>query len=726
MKDEILKKIEDVNFLDRGIVNLENCYSKEIINELIESGLVISKDNQLFLPQQLDLLVGRLTVNKKGFGFVIIGNEKDDVFVAKDNLKNAYQDDIVSLKVKNSDGNRVEGEIVSIIKRGKRKLVGELKQGKKDYYIESTIPGLDKHIFIDKAHSHGAMPGHQVVVEIKTYKPTVKGAVLEVLGHRSDPGIDILSIVRDHDVDVEFSEQVYKHLELFGDEINQEDTLARVDLRDELIVTIDGDDAKDLDDAISLKKLDNGNYYLGVHIADVSHYVSENSVIDNEAISRGTSIYLVDRVIPMLPHKLSNGLCSLHPHVDRLTISCYMEINNKGKVVDHKIIPSVINSNERMTYNNVNKILDGDIELNREYSDIKDLFYLMDELAKILKLVRDEQGAIDFDVKEAKILVDAKGKPYDVVLRQRGTSDKIIEEFMLLANETVAEHFARKELPFIYRIHENPKTSKLQQFTQTATLLGYKLEGGLDDLTPKQLSDLLESSKGTPEHEIIATLLLRCMQKARYDEHCLGHYGLANQYYTHFTSPIRRYPDLIVHRLIRRYLFDLEVNDESIAYVSSIMPDIAIQTSNLERRAITVERDVEDMKKAEFMESSIGKRFTGTISSITGFGFFVALDNTIEGLVHITELTDDYYFYDEKNVRYVGRRSGKKFRMSDTVEITVLSASKKDKTVDFGIVGMKRSSPKKPTNYYKKDDKKTYNKNSVKKNGVNNKRNRGK
>lgn len=706
MKEKLIELLEDNHFLERGVEAIRNAYGSDVVEELIVEGKMIEKECKFYVPSQLGLVTGRLTVNKKGFGFVIIGLDVDDVFIAKENMKNAYQDDIVSIKVKEANGNRQEGEIVSVIKRGKTKIVGELKQGKVDFYIDSTIPGLDKPIFIDKAHSHGAMVGHMVVVDIKSYKPVVKGSIKEILGHRSDPGIDILSIVRNHDVDVAFPDRVYQKLETFLDEIDEQDTVGRVDLRDEVIVTIDGDDAKDLDDAISLKKLDNGNYYLGVHIADVSHYVQEGDVIDQEAISRGTSVYLVDRVIPMLPHKLSNGLCSLHPHVDRLTISCFMEINQEGEVVDHVIQPTVIHSKERMTYNHVNQILDGDCALLEKYDHVKELFYAMDDLAKLLRKVRDHQGAIDFDVKEAKILVDKTGKPYDVVLRERGTSDKIIEEFMLLANETVAKHFALKKLPFMYRVHESPKSAKLQQFIQTSTLLGYKIEGGLDDLSPKQLSDLLVSSKGTPEHEIIATLLLRCMQKARYDEKCLGHYGLANHYYTHFTSPIRRYPDLIVHRLIRRYLFDGLVSEESIQHVESVVGDIAEQSSALERRAITVERDVEDLKKAEFMESRVGEVYTGTISSITSFGFFVALDNTVEGLVHINELSDDFYFYDEKHVQYVGRRNGKKFRMSDTVEIKVLSASKKEKTVDFGIVGMKPRGPRKPFNKDRNNDNK--------------------
>lgn len=453
-------------------------------------------------------------------------------------------------------------------------------------------------------------------------------------------------------------------------------------------MTIDGDDAKDLDDAISLKKLDNGNYQLGVHIADVSYYVEEGSALDKEAINRGTSIYLVDRVIPMLPHKLSNGICSLNPNVDRFTISCIMEINGKGKVIDHKIIPSIIHSSYRMTYNNVNKILDGDFPLQQQYKDVVPMFFLMEELAMILRKARDQRGSIDFDVNEGKVIVDKNGKAIDVVLRQRGTSDKIIEEFMLKANETIAEHFKWLDLPFIYRVHEYPKEKKLTQFQSIIKPLGYTIKGSLGNIYPKELSKIVEMSKGTDEHTIISTLLLRCMQKARYDEQCLGHYGLADEYYTHFTSPIRRYPDLLVHRLIRNYLF--EERFDKAKHFDKIIPQLAEQSSNMERRAIDIEREVEDMKMAEYMSHHIGEEFEGMISSVTSFGFFVELPNTIEGLVHISDLLDDYYVYDEKTLMLVGERTKKQFKISDKVKVRVVSCNTKEKTIDFELVGQRK------------------------------------
>lgn len=536
---------------------------------------------------------------------------------------------------------------------------------------------------------HGAMVGHKVVVEIKVYKPKLKGDIVKVIGHVNDPDIDILSVVHSYDVDIEFPKSVFDEVATIGDTIDESDLKNRVDLRNEVIVTIDGDDAKDLDDAISLKKLDNGHYQLGVHIADVSFYVTEGSELDKEAIHRGTSIYLVDRVIPMLPHKLSNGICSLNPNVDRYTISCIMEINRDGKVVDHQIIPSVIHSSYRMTYNNVNKILDGDFSLQQKYKPVVPMFFMMEELAALLRKARDEKGSIDFDVNEGKIIVDKKGKPIDVILRQRGTSDKIIEEFMLIANQTVAEHFKWLDVPFIYRVHEYPKEKKLTQFQTIIKPLGYTIKGSLDHIYPKELSKIIEMSQGTQEHTIISTLLLRCMQKARYDEDCLGHYGLAFDYYTHFTSPIRRYPDLLVHRLIRNYLFENKFDKAN--HFASVIPSLAEQSSQRERQAIDIEREVDDMKMAEYMSYHIGEEYEGIISSVTGFGFFVELPNTIEGLVHITDLTDDYYIYDEKTLMLIGERTKKQYKISDKVKVRVARCNKEEKTIDFELVGMKKS-----------------------------------
>lgn len=701
MKEKILELLADEDYLERSIDMIAaklKCDKSDkfvnlvkLMNELEEDGLVVrNKYNHYYLPNQFGMFLGTLTINKRGFGFVLVEGQEKDIFISPDSLKDAFNKDTVLVELsKHSDVERPEGRVIRVIKRGQTKLVGEVKKGKRDCYVEVDDPMFDKLIFIDRAHLHGAMPGHKVLVEIKTYKPILKGNILKILGHRNDPGIDILSIVYEHDAPVEFPKAVYDQIEDIPDSLEGVDIGQRIDLRDEVIVTIDGDDAKDLDDGISLKRLDNGNYHLGVHIADVSYYVTEESPLDKEAYARGTSIYLADRVIPMLPHKLSNGICSLNPHVDRFTISCFMEIDKNGVVVDHDIVPAIINSTERMTYTNVNKILAGDQTLQLQYSHVKDLFFLMQELAMILQEKKAKRGAIDFDVKEAKVIVDSKGNTTDVVLRERGASDRIIEEFMLLANETVAEHFKWLELPFIYRVHENPKPKKLLQFSNIAKALGYTIKGSLENVYPSELSNIIEASKDTPEHTIIATLLLRCMQKARYDEQCLGHFGLADEYYTHFTSPIRRYPDLIVHRLIRRYMFENRLDRRTIMHYQELMPEIAMQTSAREREAITIGREVDDMKIAEYMEKHLGEEFEGIISSVTNFGFFVELDNTVDGLVHVTDLTDDFYFFDEKNLRYIGQRNGKVFKMSDRVKVRVSSASKKDKSVDFEIVGMK-------------------------------------
>lgn len=669
------------------------------LNQLEDMGCIVRNEhNEYMLIENMNMISGILDINKRGFGFVRVAEGEEDIFISASDLKGAFHKDKVLVELKKTQsGSRQEGRIVRILERGQTRLVGVLKKGKRELIFTADDPKFSEPVYIDHAHSHGAMPGHKVVLEIKTYKPYIKGDVIEILGHELDPGVDILSVVCQHEAHYEFPEEVYQQIENIETEVNQKEADRRVDLRNETIVTIDGDDAKDLDDAISLKKLDNGNYYLGVHIADVSYYVRENTPLDKEALARGTSIYLVDRVIPMLPHKLSNGICSLNPHVDRLAISCFMEITPQGEVVDHEILETVINSTERMTYNNVNAILAGDEAFTKQYAHVADLFFLMQELALILQQKRSDRGAIDFDTKEAKVLVDKKGHPLDVVLRQRGQSDRIIESFMLAANETVARHFKWLDLPFIYRVHENPKADKLKKFSVIARTLGYTIKGSLEHIHSKELSRIIKASEGSDEHDIISTLLLRCMAKARYDEQCLGHFGLADEFYTHFTSPIRRYPDLMVHRLIRTYLFDHKIDQDTLIHFSSIMQDVADKASALERKAVDIEREVDDMKMAEYMEDHIGEVYEGIISSVTNFGMFVELPNTIEGLVRMEDLSDDYYFYDEVNLQLIGKRTGKHFKMSDKVKVKVANASKREKNIDFVIVGMKSNRKKKKT-----------------------------
>lgn len=659
------------------------------LNELeLEGKIYRNKYNQYFLIEQLDMRLGTLSVHERGFGFVKIGEDEKDVFIDKSNIKDAFDKDVVLIKLTTPHGAaRPEGVVVSVIDRGRKKVVGLVKKNSHNHlYVECDDSRFKEKIYVDAAHAHGAMPGHKVVVEIKVYKLPLKGDIVKILGHVTDPGIDILSIVYDHDVNIEFPKAVYNQIEAIPDQVAKSDHEGRVDLTDMTIVTIDGDDAMDLDDAISLEKLPNGNYYLGVHIADVSHYVTEESPLDIEAVDRGTSIYLVDRVIPMLPHKLSNGICSLNPNVDRLTISCFMEIDHKGDVIRHEIHPTIINSSHRMTYNNVNKILAGDTQLMSEYHDVLELFYQMEELAAIRRKFRDKRGSIDFDIDEGKVVVNDQGFPVDIVIRTRGISERIIEEFMLVANETIAQRFHWMELPFIYRVHEHPDTKKLARFFSIASAFGYRPHGSLDDMYPNQLSAIIEDSRDKDEHQVIATLMLRSMAKARYDASCLGHFGLAADFYTHFTSPIRRYPDLLVHRLIRAYLFDNKLDLKTVKHFESVIPDLALKASDNERRAIDIEREVEDMKKAEFMEGKVGQVFDGIISSVTNFGIFVELENTIDGLVHVVDMVDDYYFFDEVKLRYLGRHTGSVYGMGQKVKVKLKSASKAEKRIDFELV----------------------------------------
>ncbi len=702
MKDEIIHLLENPTFQYRTIHELAEYLQIDsaaaftrlvkMVNELEEKGVLTCSYNRYFVAKQMPRLIGTLSVNKKGYGFVTIDEEHDDIYISSENLKGAFNKDTVAIEIMTSSrGNRSEGKVVGIVKRGQSVFVGEVKRTGQQYYVLADNGTITDPIHIDKAHLHGAALGHKVAVEIRSYTPQLKGNVVRVIGHKLDPGTDILSIVYEQEAPVSFEKEVFQELGSISDTVSPRDLVGRVDLRDQVIVTIDGDDAKDLDDAISLWRTPTGNYQLGVHIADVSYYVAEGSAIDQEALTRGTSIYLVDRVIPMLPHKLSNGICSLQPHTDRLTISCFMEITPNGEVVDHDIQPTVIHSNERMTYHAVNAILNKDREYQQKYHSLVPLFFLMQELSHILRINRNARGAIDFEVKEAQVKVDKRGRPLDIAIKERGEGEKIIEDFMLLANETIAMHFKWLDVPFIYRVHENPKEAKLQQFIKIIRTMGYTIKGSLDTLYPGDLKSILDASKDTEEHTVIATLLLRCMQKAYYDPTCLGHFGLADPYYTHFTSPIRRYPDLLVHRLIRAYLFSPQLSPKRMQHYASIIPSIAQQASYTERRAITIEREVEDMKKAEYMEQFIGHVFEGIICSITNFGFFVELENTVNGLVHVDYLTDDYYFFDETNLQYIGRHTGKRFKMSDTVKVKVISASKKEKRIDFAIVGMKNN-----------------------------------
>ncbi|MGG3891358.1 ribonuclease R [Metabacillus fastidiosus] len=673
---------------------------KEFVKALVrmeDEGLVVrTRSNRYGLPEKMNLLKGKLIGHAKGFAFVDPEDVSlDDIFIPPTELNNAMHGDTVLVRINNreSQGSRQEGTIVRILERGVKQVVGTYTESKNFGFVIPDDKKFANDIFIPKNAKKGAVEGHKVVVKLTTYpegRMSAEGEVIQILGHKNDPGVDILSIIHKHGLPGPFPDDVLKQANDVPDTIKEEDIKNRRDLRNEVIVTIDGADAKDLDDAVTVTKLENGNYKLGVHIADVSHYVTENSPIDKEALERGTSVYLVDRVIPMIPHRLSNGICSLNPKVDRFALSCEMEVNDEGIVVKHEIFESVIKTTERMTYSDVNKILaDKDEEVRAKYESLVPMFELMGELADVLRTKRMNRGAIDFDFKEAKVLVDDEGKPHDVVLRERSVGERLIEEFMLLANETVAEHFHWMNVPFIYRIHEDPNLEKLQRFLEFITNFGYTVKGTANSIHPRALQQIIEEVAGKPEEMVISTVMLRSMKQAKYDPESLGHFGLSTEYYTHFTSPIRRYPDLIVHRLIRTYLIEGKVNEETRAKWAERLADIAEQASKMERRAVDAERETDDLKKAEYMLDKIGEEYDGIISSVTNFGMFVELPNTIEGLVHVSYMTDDYYRYDERHYAMIGERTGNVYRIGDEITVRVVNVNKDERSVDFEIVGMK-------------------------------------
>lgn len=698
MKEEAYKPLT-VSELEEAMEIEDSSQFKDFVKTLVymeEKGLVVrTRSNRYGLPEKMSLVRGRVSAHAKGYAFVVPEEPGyDDIFIPPGETNNALNGDIVLAKVtKESSGARREGTIVRILERGVKQVVGTYTESANFGFVIPDDKKFNGDIFIPKHASKGAVEGHKVVVNITVYpegRMSAEGEVVQILGHRNDPGVDILSIIYKHGLPIEFPEEVMEQAQKVPDKISEAEIKGRRDLRNEVYVTIDGADAKDLDDAVSVTRLDNGNFKLGVSIADVSYYVTENSPIDKEAYERGTSVYLVDRVIPMIPHRLSNGICSLNPKVDRLTLTCEMEINERGVVVSHEIFESVIKTTERMTYSDVNKILvDQDEELREKYHDLVPMFEDMEELAAILRKKRMKRGAIDFDFKEAKVLVDDDGYPTDVVIRERSVAERLIEEFMLAANETVAEHFHWLELPFIYRIHEDPKEDKLQRFFEFITNFGLIVRGKANTVHPRALQEIIEEVQGKPEEMVVNTVMLRSMQQAKYYPENLGHFGLATDYYTHFTSPIRRYPDLIVHRLIRTYIIKGEMDPLTQAKWSALLPEIAQHTSKMERRAVDAERETDELKKTEYMEDKIGEEFDGIISSVTNFGIFVELPNTIEGLVHVSYLTDDYYHYDERQYAMIGERTGNVFRIGDEITVRVISVNKEERSIDFEIVGMK-------------------------------------
>lgn len=704
MKEEILALLASEDYRPMDLHELQAYFDKEkdldfmkLLVEMEENHEVVrSSSNKYHLPGRLGLVKGHVQMNKKGFAFIRIEDDDEEVFVSREHINHAMQDDYVMVRIiRRRPEENPEGEIVAILEHGLKRAVGEFVKARKRSFVRCDDPKYPSKIFVDDRHTLGAVSGHKVVVEIKKYEPNISGEIVKIIGHKNDPGVDILSVVERYDVDIEFSEEIYQEIESIPESVLEDDIAGRRDFRDWQIITIDGDDAKDLDDAISLTRSQDGIYHLGVHIADVSHYVKENTALDKEALARGTSIYLVDRVIPMLPHKLSNGICSLNEGVDRLTLSCLMDVDAQGEVLNHEIVASVIRSNKRMTYRHVNEILAGDEKRRIQYEELVPLLENMQALAHILSKKRKARGAIDFDTKEAKIIVDDNSRAVDIAVRERGEGERLIEDFMLLANETVAEHFKWMELPYIYRIHEKPQLKKLQRLSLLLSSLGYHLHGSLSHIHPRELASLVDQSKGQPEHTLIATTMLRCMQKAKYSPECLGHFGLADEYYTHFTSPIRRYPDLLGHRLIHTYLINGDMSEKTQAKYAALLPDFAEQCSLREVVSVDLEREVEDVKKAEYMSEHIGEEFEGYISSITRFGFFVELENTVDGLVHMSELKDDYYYFDEVNTTLIGERTGKVFHLCDRVKVKVTGADKDEGTVDFTLVKEKKEKGKK-------------------------------
>lgn len=697
MKDKILDILKTVGraLKYEEIDSLLNIKTIEETKEMADTLSQLEKDGEIYhsnkdrymLFSDCNLKKGILRVNKKGFGFVEVNNEEEDIFISFDNLKDAIDGDFVIAEVTaTKDDGRREGRILRVIKRGVSTVVGEIYFKRGIGYIIPDDKKLKLFIEIPKKKNMGAVDGHKVVVAIDSFKKGGKcvGEVIKIIGHKNDPGIDILSIVEKYEIKNEFDQEVIKQLDSIPEEVSESDKKGRRDLTDEVIFTIDGDDTKDIDDAISIEKLSNGHYKLGVHIADVSYYVKEGSALDNEAMERGTSVYLVDRVIPMLPHKLSNGICSLNPGVERLAISCVMEIDNKGKTVDYEIFESVIKSRIQMTYKKVNKILEEDI-VPDGYEDYVDKLKLMKQLSDIIREMKLKRGYLDFDVDEAKILVDENCVPTDIVLRNRGAGEMLIEDFMIQANECVATHVFYMNLPFIYRVHEYPKEDKIKGFLAFIQTLGYTVPGNIKDTSPKSMQKLLEYLKDKKEFKILSSLLLRNMQKAVYLPQNLGHYGLASKCYTHFTSPIRRYPDTTVHRLLRTYLFNNDMSNNTITHWEEKLIYVSDHSSLKERSSIDCEREVEDMKMAEYMEKHIGEEFKGMISSVMNFGLFVELDNLVEGLVHISDL-DGYYNYDEASQSLRGEKNGDKYTIGDMVLVKVIAASKEEKTIDFKII----------------------------------------
>ena len=665
---------------------------RQILEALEQEGKIYLSKRGKYCKGHAKRLTGVFRASLKGFGFVVLDEEdSEDVFIGADDTCGAFDGDHVEIVLtKEPEGRSREGKIVKILERGLSKVVGlyRMKPGKKFGFVIPDNQRLDQDIFVPIEKSRGAVDGHKVVVELTSYGENGKkpeGKIVEIIGHLNDPGTDIMSIVKGYDLPVDFPDKVLRQAERVAKPVSEADMNGRKDLRDWQMVTIDGEDAKDLDDAVSLVK-EGENYILGVHIADVTNYVQENSALDREALERGTSVYLVDRVIPMLPHTLSNGMCSLNAGEDRLALSCIMTVDPSGDVIAHEIAETVIHVDRRMSYTSVKKILtDHDEAETSEYKELVPMFERMQELSGILRARRKKRGSIDFDFPETKIILDAQGRPVEIKPYERNVATKIIEDFMLLANETVAQDYFWQELPFVYRTHENPDTEKIHKLATFINNFGYSIHIGQDEVHPKELQKLLLRIDGTPEEALISRLTLRSMKQAKYSTVNTGHFGLATSYYCHFTSPIRRYPDLQIHRIIKDNLRG-RMNAKRIEHYEKILPEVAKHSSEMERRADEAERECDKLKKVQYMSGHLGEEFWGVISGVTEWGFYVELPNTVEGLVHVTTLTDDYFHYSESTYELIGETTAKRYKLGQKVKIVVAATDPFMRTIDFRVV----------------------------------------
>ncbi|AFS78110.1 ribonuclease R [Gottschalkia acidurici 9a] len=701
IKDKILEFMREVAYKPMSREELAHKFDIDreqrkdfykVLEQMEKEGSILrTKTNVYGIPERMNLIVGTLQGNRRGYGFLIPDNKEiDDVFISAQDLNGALHGDkiIVRVTMQGPDAKSKEGEVIRILERVNETIVGTYESSRNFGFVVPSDNRINMDIFISKTETNGAKTGEIVEVEITKWpekRRNPEGRIINIIGHKDDAGTDILTIIKQHGLPEEFPYEVMMESDEIVEEIPEKEIARRLDLRKERTFTIDGPDAKDFDDAVSIEKLENGNYKLGVHIADVTYYVRERSALDKEALTRGTSVYLVDRVIPMLPEKISNGVCSLRPNEDRLTLSVIMEVDSRGKVVDQKIAETVISSSERLIYDDVSDILEkDDVELKEKYKHILTDLKHMEDLCEILINKRKSRGSIDFDFPESRIILDEKGKPIDITKYDRRISNRIIEEFMLISNETIAEYMYWTEIPFLYRVHEDPDMDRINEFNKFISNFGYHLKG-TQEVHPKELQSLVNKIKGKPEEIVISTLMLRSLKKARYSADIDGHFGLAAEYYSHFTAPIRRYPDLQIHRIIKEFI-NGKITDKRISTLKKILPEVADITSKMERRADEAERDTDDLKKVEFMMDKIGEEYEGFVSGAVPSGFFVELDNTVEGFVHISSLIDDYYNYNEQIYGFMGERTKQIYKLGDRVKIKVLKANIANKRVEFALV----------------------------------------